>query len=184
MDREYDQGGLGFPRFFGVILLAMTVVGTVDLILDDPEIWLSVHVFVDVGFILLCLGAAAYLWRGWYGAQRTLSQTREALAEHKVERDAWRQRTQKLLKGLGEAIDVQLHNWGLTAAERATALMLLKGYSHREIAELHDRSERTVRHHSVAVYRKSGLSGRAELSAFFLEDLLLPLAEGEGEGGS
>jgi hypothetical protein len=29
------------------------------------------------------------------------------------------------------------------------------------------------------VYRKSGLSGRAELSAFFLEDLLLPLRETE-----
>jgi hypothetical protein len=32
----------------------------------------------------------------------------------------------------------------------------------------------TVRQHAVAVYRKSGLAGRAELSAFFLEDLLLP----------
>ena len=55
MDR-YNWGDLGFPRFFGVLLLAMTVVGTVDLILDDPKIWLSVYVFVDVGFILLCLG--------------------------------------------------------------------------------------------------------------------------------
>jgi hypothetical protein len=31
-----------------------------------------------------------------------------------------------------------------------------------------------VRQHAVSVYRKSGLSGRAELAAFFLEDLLLP----------
>ncbi len=34
-----------------------------------------------------------------------------------------------------------------------------------------------MRQHAVAVYRKSGLSGRAELSAFFLEDLLLPLSD-------
>jgi hypothetical protein len=34
----------------------------------------------------------------------------------------------------------------------------------------------------VAVYRKSGLSGRAELSAFFLEDLLLPLTSSEDAG--
>jgi hypothetical protein len=33
-----------------------------------------------------------------------------------------------------------------------------------------------VRQHAVAVYRKSGLAGRAELAAFFLEDLLLPAA--------
>jgi DNA-binding NarL/FixJ family response regulator len=54
------------------------------------------------------------------------------------------------------------------------ALLLLKGYGHKEIAKLLGRSERTVRQHAVAVYRKSNLSGRAELAAFFLEDLLLP----------
>jgi hypothetical protein len=52
-----------------------------------------------------------------------------------------------------------------------------KGYGHKEIAALQRKSERTVRQHAVAVYRKSGLSGRAELSAFFLEDLLLPLSD-------
>ena len=61
-----------------------------------------------------------------------------------------------------------------SAAERETALLLLKGYGHKEIAELLGKSERTVRQQSIAVYRKSGLAGRAQLSAFFLEDLLLP----------
>jgi DNA-binding NarL/FixJ family response regulator len=55
-----------------------------------------------------------------------------------------------------------------------SSLFLLKGYGHKEIATLLGRSERTVRQHAVAVYRKSKLSGRAELAAFFLEDLLLP----------
>jgi len=36
-------------------------------------------------------------------------------------------------------------------------------------------SERTIRDQARAVYRKSGVAGRTELSAFFLEDLLLPL---------
>jgi hypothetical protein len=31
-----------------------------------------------------------------------------------------------------------------------------------------------VRQHAAAVYKKGELSGRAELSAFFLEDLMLP----------
>jgi DNA-binding NarL/FixJ family response regulator len=52
--------------------------------------------------------------------------------------------------------------------------MLLKGLSHKGIAKRTGTSERTVRQHAVAVYRKSGLSGRAELAGFFLEDLLLP----------
>ena len=52
--------------------------------------------------------------------------------------------------------------------------MLLKGFSHKEIAALRETSERTIREQARAVYRKAGLSGRASLSAFFLEDLLLP----------
>jgi hypothetical protein len=34
-----------------------------------------------------------------------------------------------------------------------------------------------VRQHAVSVYRKSGLAGRAELAAFFFEDMLLPSSE-------
>jgi DNA-binding NarL/FixJ family response regulator len=83
-----------------------------------------------------------------------------------------------MLRGLGEEIDRQLRDWGLTPVERETALLLLKGFEHKEIAALQEKSERTVRQHAVAVYRKSGLAGRAQLSAFFLEDLLLPEATG------
>ena len=66
---------------------------------------------------------------------------------------------EKILRGLGEEIDRQLQDWDLTPVERETALMLLKGFGHKEIAELQQKSERTVRQHAVAIYRKSGLSG-------------------------
>ena len=81
-----------------------------------------------------------------------------------------------MLRGLGAAIDAQFDRWGLSSAEREIALLLLKGLSHKEIAVVRQTSEKTVRQQSLAVYRKAGLSGRAELSAFFLEDLLLPVA--------
>ena len=51
-------------------------------------------------------------------------------------------------------------------------LRALRRRSHT-IANLRATSERTVRQRAKDVYRKAGLSGRAELSAFFLEDLLL-----------
>ena len=46
--------------------------------------------------------------------------------------------------------------------------------SDADLAETLAVSERTVRQQALAVYAKSGLAGRAELAAFFLEDLLLP----------
>ena len=54
------------------------------------------------------------------------------------------------------------------------ALLLLKGYSHKGVARLTDGSAQTARQHAARLYRKSGLSGRAERSAFVLQDLSLP----------
>jgi DNA-binding CsgD family transcriptional regulator len=124
--------------------------------------------------MLFGLGAAGYFWFRWRDTDTALLASRAELAEQTAERDAWRGRAEKLLRGLGVEIDVQFRIWGLTAAESDTALMILKGYEHKQIAAIQQKSERTVRQHARAIYRKSGLASRAELSAFFLEDLLLP----------
>jgi DNA-binding CsgD family transcriptional regulator len=87
----------------------------------------------------------------------------------------WRSESRVLLNGLGEAIDAQFARWNLTEAEREVALLLLKGLSTKEIAAVRAGSERTVREHARAIYSKAGLTGRAALSAFFLEDLLAPI---------
>jgi DNA-binding CsgD family transcriptional regulator len=87
----------------------------------------------------------------------------------------WRSETRSILNGLGEAIEKQFTRWNLTEAEREVALLLLKGLSHKEIATVRAASERTVREQSRSIYSKAGLTGRAALSAFFLEDLLAPI---------
>jgi len=121
-----------------------------------------------------------YLWLGLRFAERSLERTMDALDERSSEQDAWQGRTEDLLRGLGAALEDVFGGWGLTPTERQTALLLLKGHSHKRIARMTDRSERTVRQHAVAVYRKSGLGGRAALSGFFLEQLALPEVEGVG----
>lgn len=98
------------------------------------------------------------------------------LAAAHADADRWRAEAEQSLRGLGEAIDQQFRRWGLTPAECEVGLLLLKGLSHKEIAAQRATSERTVRQQAQDVYKKAGLAGRAELSAFFLEDLLLPAA--------
>jgi DNA-binding CsgD family transcriptional regulator len=78
------------------------------------------------------------------------------------------------LLGLGEAIAAKFDEWQLTPAEREVALLLLKGYSHKHVARVTGRSERTARQHAQSVYQKAGRRNRAELAAYFLEDLILP----------
>lgn len=178
-----DRSEANFRAWMAVILLAITGVGVMDMVLDWPHGPSAAHLGIEIVFITLCLLTAVYLGTGWFRTRQFLREAQAAADRDRAERDSWRRRAQELLAGLGQAIDAQLREWELTAAERETAFLLLKGFSHKEIARLGGKSERTVRQHAVSVYRKSGLSGRAELSAFFLEDLLMPVA-GDGESGA
>lgn len=64
-------------------------------------------------------------------------------------------------------------SWGLSNAEKAVSFALIKGLSFKEIADMRQTSEHTTRQQAGTIYRKSGLEGRAQLAAFFLEDLLV-----------
>ena len=92
----------------------------------------------------------------------------------RTEGGEWRARAQHYLLGLGEEIQKQFGEWQLTQAEQEVALLMLKGFSHREIAGLRSTSETTIRHQARAIYQKSRLPGRSAFSAYFLEDLLPP----------
>lgn len=173
-----DEVNARLPLGVAAVLLLVAIAGVIDLVLDAPTTWRSAHVLFEVALMLTSLGFAIYLWRGWVRASRSLDEVRRDLlsrqAALRLERDAWREQAQGALANLSEAINAQFDKWGLTATEREIALLLLKGHGHKQAAALTGRSERTVRQHAVSVYHKAGLSGRAELAAFFLGDLLLP----------
>jgi hypothetical protein len=76
------------------------------------------HVGFEVAILVLSLGGVAFLWSDWMRTRHSLRRTREASVRLTEERDAWRQRAEKLLRGPGEAIDAQLRSWEPTAAER------------------------------------------------------------------
>jgi DNA-binding NarL/FixJ family response regulator len=173
VDTDYD-GGRRIFLVLAAIFMVVVVGGVIDLILDRPTTLFSVHVAFEVLMVGVSLGAAAYLGKRWYATEAQLVETERASEQLTAERREWEQRAAVLLRGLGEAISAQFDHWSLTETERRVALMLLKGLSHKGIAKKTGTSERTVRQHAVAVYRKSGLAGRAELAGFFLEDLLLP----------
>jgi DNA-binding CsgD family transcriptional regulator len=163
-----------------VALVSIVVGGGIDLWMDQPQEWLSFHVVFETTMIAGALVMATTLWLGWWRSVRSVEELRRSLRAREAERDAWRSSAEHALEGMGRAIDRQFDAWGLTPAERDVALLLLKGHSHKAIAKSTGRSPQTVRQHAAAVYRKGSLTGRAELSAFFLGDLVLP----DGERGA
>lgn len=179
MHEPLDQSPPRLHLALASIFLVIMVGAAVDLVMDRPTTLWSGHVLFELGMVLVSLGAAAYLGIGWFRALREVSSLQEAVEARGAERDAWKERASQILAGLSEAVDAQFTAWELTPTERETAVMLLKGHSHKRIAKLSDRSDRTVRQHAVSVYRKSGLAGRSELSGFFLDGLVSPAAADE-----
>lgn len=176
---ESRENGLHMPLL--VVLLVIVAGGAIDLALDAPVRWLSVHVIYEVSMVVAALVLAVVVWRRWQEAERFAARLEQTLEAHRAERDEWRAASAASLEALRKAIDDRLIAWGLTPAEREVAGLLLRGESHKRIASITGRSERTVRQHAVAVYDKSGLRGRAELAAFFLNDLVTTSPPGRGE---
>lgn len=157
----------------------MTVTG-IDLWLDRRAGSSTQHMIAEGAIAVTALVGLALIWLHSIISLRGQIQRSEAdLQRTREDAARWHRQATDLLAGLGAAIDDQLERWGLTQSEKEVALLLLKGLSSKEIAGVRGVAEKTVRHQALAIYRKSGLGGRAELAAFFLEDLLLPMSQRE-----
>lgn len=155
--------------FLGIALLI-----SLDVVADYRSGTEVGHLLTEIVVMALALTGAGTLWRQFLAARQQAQQLTVDLEVAKREAERFRNEAGQALRGLGEAIDDQFARWGLTVAEREVGLMLLKGLSHKEVAAVRATSETTIRQQALAIYRKSGLRNRSDLSAFFLEDLLLP----------
>jgi DNA-binding CsgD family transcriptional regulator len=160
--RDYWSTRTGITLFAVIALL----IGW-DVIADYSESANWGHMAIELFVLLVAASGTVLLWG-------QLHRARSDLVHALVETEQWRRESHELILGLGAAIKKQFGTWQLTKAESEVGLFLLKGLSHREIAGVRQTSERTIREQARALYRKSNLSGRSALSAFFLEDLLLP----------
>lgn len=82
-------------------------------------------------------------------------------------------KTARLSGELFSVMNKQFNDWKLSPSEHEIALLLIKGMSMKEISEMRQVKEKTVRQQATQVYAKSGYAGRHELAAHFIEDLML-----------
>lgn len=177
-----------------LLFAVMAVLVGIDVITDVEDGATVAHVMLELAVVAIAIvaaGAIALRLRRSARAAQVLreqaAQLTEALRQTRIEAARWRDDAAHLIAGLSAAIDAQLARWQLSPAEKEIALLLLKGLSHKEIAEIRSVSETTVRQQARSLYRKAGLSGRNDLAAFFLEDLLGPrdpsVTSGEAASG-
>jgi DNA-binding CsgD family transcriptional regulator len=154
------------------VLSLIALLAGADLIVDLREGVAMWHVLVEAAVAVAACKGAFYVMRGASELRRRLDVQSRDFSAFRLQAEAWRAGSRKYLDGLSRSIDLQLDQWQLSAAEKEVAFFLLKGLSLKEIAAARRTSEKTARVQAGAVYAKSGVTGRSELSAFFLEDLL------------
>lgn len=164
-----------------VAFVAVALLAALDLASDLRAGTTVGHVLAEGGvFVVGMLGAVfmarrlVHVVRGERAAREEALFLAGRLKASEAEAARWRDEARDLLKGLGAALDRQFERWALSPAEKEVALLLLKGLSHKEVAEVRSITDATARQQARAVYKKAGLSGRNDLAAFFLEDLMLP----------
>ncbi len=165
----------------GGILLIIIALVAIDVRGDFKADGLSWHIGLEI--LIGILSSLAFYWliNSRETVKDALIETKERLQKnedeykaYQVEAEKWKSEARTFIQGLSKSIDKQFENWMFSPAEKDVALLLIKGLSLKEIAEVRQTSEKTVRTQSLAIYAKSQVKGRNELAAFFLEDLLAP----------
>jgi DNA-binding CsgD family transcriptional regulator len=70
-----------------------------------------------------------------------------------------------------QTMEQQWAAWQLTRAESEVAAYIVRGLNFYQIADLLEKSERTVRQQAMSIYAKAGVRNRAELTGYLIENL-------------
>ncbi len=155
-----------------IILSLFACFFIVDIFFDLKEGIPFSHVLHEV--VLFVLATSAIVWQIKIIISKNvyINSLSAELLETKKSYQDWKAKAHASSHELSRLIEDQFASWGLSESEKDVALLLIKGFSMKEIADVRQTHEKTVRQQATSIYKKSGLSGRQELAAFFLEDML------------
>ncbi len=114
---------------------------------------------------LIEIGAALGLLLGFMLGVLALTRVRR---HHRLAEERLREASAAFLDLVAKRFD----DWALTPAERDVALFAIKGMSLADIAAVRGTSEGTVKAQTNAIYRKAGVSGRAQMLSDLIDTLM------------
>jgi DNA-binding CsgD family transcriptional regulator len=169
-----DQEMLYFKEFIIMLMLAVVVVGNLlDIVHDYREGVDASHLAIELMLIVASFALIGFLSIGIWRQTRSNRQLKEELASLSGSPPSGLPpEVQAARHGLAEVVQQQFKMWSLTRTEKEVAMLMLKGLSFKEIASVRDTLEKTVRQQASGIYRKAGVNGRHEFSAWFIEDFL------------
>lgn len=156
-----------------MLLLAIVVAGNLaDVVYDYREGASVSHLAVELGLVVTSFSLIAMLSFGIWQQSRSNRKLKADLKSLESSRQQIPPEVVAARHSLAKVLQSQFEYWQLTSTEKEVSLFLLKGLSFKEIASVRNTMEKTVRQQASSIYRKAGVSGRHEFSAWFIEDFL------------
>jgi len=165
--RKWFSLPLGVGRFFIPTVLVLQIIAAIVYIgelagelfgIRALTVSWEVHELIELGTVIsLIIGSSAAFY-----VMTTVLRRNQAVED-------------QLKVASGEfftVLEARFEDWELTQSEREVALLSLKGFSVAEVAEMRGKSLGTIKAQNASLYRKAGVSGRAQLMASLMEDLL------------
>lgn len=170
--RKFDVKIRPNEIFFIVLLTLIALLNISDFVIDYREGSDTLHLLQEAFLVIASCGGIGYLLSEVMIRHRETDRIKQQLVNANNNLLASNEKLKEISQHYSEVINQQLADWSLTPSEMEVAKLLLKGLSFHEIADVRETKEKTVRQQASAIYRKSGLNGRHEFSAWFFEDFL------------
>ncbi|AZG35044.1 MULTISPECIES: helix-turn-helix transcriptional regulator [Shewanella] len=155
-----------------VLLLLITLFKLFDIIADlqlEIPAW---HIAQESILVLLTIVGSIYLGYDLIRSSRQVKALGFKLANADKQINNMSSKMRAARQEYSQTIAIQFDTWGFTKSEQQVALLLLKGLSFKEIAEVRLTKEKTVRQQASTIYSKAEVDGRHTFSAWFMEDFI------------
>lgn len=155
----------------GFLVLVVVASGG-DLLADLAEGVDTAHVVQEAAIMIIAAIAVAWIGFSLRKSRIEVERLYEELEEIRNLPQPESESVALAKRQLAQGIAQQFSEWNLSKSEQEVGMLLLKGFTLKEISALRGTAEKTIRHQASAIYKKAGVSGRHAFSAWFIEDFL------------
>lgn len=164
--------GRGQDHWIMLFLLFVVIASGADLAADVSHGAAAGHVLQEAAIMFIAFFGFCWMLYSLISSHKEIAQLYQELDSIKKMPQPDSQQVIDAKRRLGEVIVLQFKQWKLSKSEQEIGLLLLKGFSLKEISALRGTAEKTIRQQASSIYKKSGVVGRHGFSAWFIEDLL------------
>ncbi|MGO1328488.1 MAG: helix-turn-helix transcriptional regulator [Idiomarina loihiensis] len=164
-----------------MVVLALITAANISDVFADYQMQVGVwHLIVESTTVIISTVAFILLWFRIIRRNQELRSLKEALSRSQRNSEQTEEENTRLKADIETpaeeysymAVKEWFKRWKFSPSEQEVAILLIKGLTFNEIAEVRSTKEKTVRQQASSVYAKSGLNGRNNLSAWLIDALL------------